>query len=345
LLMPWRDTRTATARHKKHRLYMQKGTVTKSTGSWYNVRLDEESPEGDIEMRCRVAGRFRLEDKALTNPIAVGDRVSVVIEGTGDEETGAIRKIEDRTNYVVRQSPRKKHELHLLASNIDQAVLIVTLLYPDVKLGFIDRFLLMTEPFGIHTTIVFNKSDLLEEEDLLTYEAIASIYKDIGYDVLLVSAEDGTNLDQFKALLKDKRSLLSGQSGVGKSTLVNAIAPDLDLRTGEISDYTGKGTHTTTFAELFDLPFGGEIIDPPGIKNLTFNYLRPIDIAYYYREIFALSPECRFGGTCMHRNEPGCAVIASVEAEDDRVTDLRYNSYLTLLTETEGQNYWERKKV
>jgi len=324
---------------------MQKGTVTKSTGSWYNVRLDEESPEGDIELRCRVAGRFRLQDKALTNPIAVGDRVSVVIEGRGGEETGAIRKIEDRTNYVVRQSPRKKHELHLLASNIDQAVLIVTLLYPDVKLGFIDRFLLMTEPFGIPTTIVFNKSDLLKEDDLLTYEAIASIYKDIGYNVLLVSAEKGTNLAQFKALLKDKRSLLSGQSGVGKSTLVNAIAPELDLRTGEISDYTGKGTHTTTFAELFDLPFGGEIIDPPGIKNLTFNFLKPIDIAYYYREIFALSPECKFGGSCLHKTEPGCAVIASVEAEDDRVTDIRYHSYLTLLAETEDQNYWERKKV
>jgi ribosome biogenesis GTPase len=324
---------------------MQKGTVTKSTGSWYNVRLDEESPEEAIDLRCRVAGRFRLDDKKLTNPIAVGDRVSVVIEGTGDEETGAIRKIETRSNYVVRQSPRKKHELHLLASNIDQAVLIVTLLYPDVKMGFIDRFLLMTEPFGIHTTIVFNKSDLLDEEDVLTYEAIASIYKDIGYDVLLVSAEDGSNLDQFEALLKDKRSLLSGQSGVGKSTLINAIAPELDLRTGEISDHTGKGTHTTTFAELFYLPFGGEIIDPPGIKNLTFNYLKPIEIAYYYREIFALSPECRFGGTCMHRLEPGCAVIASVEAEDDRVTDIRYNSYLTLLAETEEQNYWERRKV
>jgi ribosome biogenesis GTPase len=324
---------------------MQKGTVTKSTGSWYNVRLDEESPEGIIELRCRVAGRFRLDDKQLTNPIAVGDRVSVVIEGTGDEETGAIREIDDRDNYVVRQSPRKKHELHLLASNIDQAVLIVTLLYPDVKLGFIDRFLLMTEPFGIPTTIVFNKADLLEEDDMDTYAAIASIYQDIGYQVLLVSAEEGTNLDQFQELLKDKRSLLSGQSGVGKSTLVNAIAPELDLRTGEISDYTGKGTHTTTFAELFYLPFGGEIIDPPGIKNLSFNYLKPIEIAYYYREIFALSPECRFGGTCLHKSEPGCAVIASVEAEDDRVTDIRYHSYRTLLAETEGQNYWERKKV
>ncbi|MEM9928375.1 MAG: ribosome small subunit-dependent GTPase A [Bacteroidota bacterium] len=324
---------------------MQNGTITKSTGSWYNVRLDEPSPAGDTELRCRVAGRFRLEDKALTNPIAVGDRVAVVIERTGDEETGAIRQIEDRKNYVVRQSPRKKHELHLLASNIDQAVLIVTMVYPDVKLGFIDRFLLMTEPFDIPTTIVFNKADLLDEDSRLTYEAISSIYRDIGYDVLLVSATDGTNIDAFQALLKDKRSLLSGQSGVGKSTLVNAVAPDLDLRTGEISDYTGKGTHTTTFAELFDLPFGGEIIDPPGIKNLTFNYLRPIDIAHNYREIFALSADCKFGGSCLHKNEPGCAVIASVEAEDDQVTDIRYNSYLTLLAETEEQNYWERKKV
>ena len=324
---------------------MQQGTVTKSTGSWYNVRLDEPTPDGTVDLRCRVAGRFRLEDKALTNPIAVGDRVSVVVEDNNDEETGAIRKIADRKNYVVRQSPRKKHELHLLASNIDQAVLIVTLIYPDVKLGFIDRFLLMTEPFGIPTTIVFNKADLLDEDALLTFEAIASIYRDIGYDVLLVSAEAGTNIDAFRALLKDKRSLLSGQSGVGKSTLVNAVAPDLDLRTGEISDYTGKGTHTTTFAELFELPFGGEIIDPPGIKNLTFNYLKPIDVAHNYREIFALSPECRFGGSCLHKSEPGCAVIASVEAEDDRVTDLRYHSYLTLLAETEEQNYWERKKV
>lgn len=324
---------------------MQQGTVTKSTGSWYNVRLDEPTPEGTVNLKCRVAGRFRLEDKKLTNPIAVGDRVSVVVEDNNDEETGAIRAIEKRRNYVVRQSPRKKHELHLLASNIDQAVLIVTIVWPDVKLGFIDRFLLMTEPFGIPTTIVFNKADLLDEDGLDTYAAIASIYEDIGYNVMLVSAEEGTNLEAFKALLKDKRSLLSGQSGVGKSTLVNAIAPELDLRTGELSDYTGKGTHTTTFAELFELPFGGELIDPPGIKNLTFNYLKPIDIAYYYREIFALSSECKFGGTCLHKSEPGCAVIASVEAEDDRVTDIRYNSYLTLLAETEDQNYWERRKV
>lgn len=324
---------------------MQQGTVIKSTGSWYKVRLDEPTEDGTHELRCRVAGRFRLEDKSLTNPVAVGDRVSVAVETSGDGETGAIRKIEDRTNYVVRQSPRKKHELHLLASNIDQAVLIVTVIWPDVKLGFIDRFLLMTEPFGIPTTIVFNKADLYEEDEMDTFLVIKQIYEDIGYNVMLVSAEAGTGLEDFKNLLKDKRSLLSGQSGVGKSTLVNAVAPELDLRTGELSDYTGKGQHTTTFAELYQLPFGGELIDPPGIKTLSFNYLKPIEVAYYFREIFALSPECRFGGTCLHRSEPGCAVIESVEKEDDRVTDLRYNSYLTLLEEVEAQNYWERKKV
>ena len=324
---------------------MQQGTVIKSTGSWYKVRLDEPTEDGTHELRCRVAGRFRLEDKSLTNPVAVGDRVSVAVETSGDGETGAIRKIEDRTNYVVRQSPRKKHELHLLASNIDQAVLIVTVIWPDVKLGFIDRFLLMTEPFGIPTTIVFNKADLYEEDEMDTFLVIKQIYEDIGYNVMLVSAEAGTGLEDFKNLLKDKRSLLSGQSGVGKSTLVNAVAPELDLRTGELSDYTGKGQHTTTFAELYQLPFGGELIDPPGIKTLSFNYLKPIEVAYYFREIFALSPECRFGGTCLHRSEPGCAVIESVENEDDRVTDLRYNSYLTLLEEVEAQNYWERKKV
>ncbi|MEO0734763.1 MAG: ribosome small subunit-dependent GTPase A, partial [Bacteroidota bacterium] len=262
---------------------MQKGTVTKSTGSWYNVRLDEPSPAGQTDLRCRVAGRFRLDDKKLTNPIAVGDRVGVVIEDAGDEETGAIKEIEPRTNYVVRQSPRKKHELHLLASNVDQAVLIVTVIWPDIKIGFIDRFLLMTEPFEIPTTIVFNKADLYGEEEMETYEVVRDIYTDIGYQVLLVSAETGVGIAEFRELLKDKRSLLSGQSGVGKSTLVNAIAPELDLRTGELSDYSGKGQHTTTFAELFELEFGGELIDPPGIKNLSFNYFKPQDVAHNFR--------------------------------------------------------------
>lgn len=320
---------------------MQQGTVIKSTGSWYRVRLNETNEIID----ARVAGRFRKLDKQLTNPIAVGDVVHLEIDDDSDEITGAIRKIEARKNYVVRQSPRKKHQLHLLASNIDQAILIVTMIDPDIKLGFVDRFLLMTEPFNIPTTIVVNKADLYDEEMRDYFGGIAMIYENIGYNVLLVSAESGEGLDTLKNLMQGKRSLLSGQSGVGKSTLVNAVEPGLELRTGEISDYSGKGQHTTTFAEIHQLSFEGEIIDSPGIKNLSFNYLEPRDIAHNFREIFALSDECRFGGSCLHRSEPGCAVKESVEMEDGRVSELRYFSYLTLLEETEEQNYWERKKV
>jgi ribosome biogenesis GTPase len=324
---------------------MIKGTVTKSTGSWYQVRLDEPTPGGLTELPCRVAGKFRLDDLRLTNPIAVGDRVSVEVEITNDAETGAIRGIDDRDNYVVRQSPRRRHDLHLLASNVDQAVLITTIIEPGVKLGFIDRFLLMTEPFGIPTVIVVNKADLYEEDEMDTYHVIRDLYSDIGYTVLLVSATTGRGIGELRELMTGKRNLLSGQSGVGKSTLVNAVEPGLELRTGELSDYTGKGQHTTTFAELFQLSFGGELIDTPGIKTLSFNYLKPQDVAHNFREIFALSEACRFGGSCLHRSEPGCAVKESVEKGDDRVTDLRYYSYLQLLEEVEAQNYWERRKV
>ncbi|MGB3802243.1 MAG: ribosome small subunit-dependent GTPase A [Lewinella sp.] len=324
---------------------MIEGTVVKSTGSWYNVLLDEPTPEGDLDLRCRVAGKFRLDDMNLTNPIAVGDRVSVEVETNNDEETGAIRGIADRKNYVVRQSPRRKHDLHLIASNVDQAVLITTIVDPGVKLGFIDRFLLMTEPFGIPTTIVVNKADLYGEDEMETYDVIRDIYADIGYRVLLVSATTGTGIEELRDLMRDQRSLLSGQSGVGKSTLVNAVEPGMELRTGELSDYTGKGQHTTTFAELYQLSFGGELIDTPGIKTLGFNYLKPQDVAHNFREIFVVSEDCRFGGSCLHRNEPGCAVKESVEEGDDRVTDLRYYSYLQILEEVESQNYWERRKV
>ena len=324
---------------------MIEGTVIKSTGSWYNVLLDEPTPDGSRELRCRVAGKFRLDDMNLTNPIAVGDRVTVEVETNNDEETGAIREIADRRNYVVRQSPRRKHDLHLIASNVDQAVLITTIIEPGIKLGFIDRFLLMTEPFGIPTVIVVNKADLYGEDELETLAVLHGIYTDIGYTVLLVSAATGQGIAELRELMRGKRNLLSGQSGVGKSTLVNAVEPGLDLRTGELSDYTGKGQHTTTFAELYQLSFGGELIDTPGIKTLGFNYLKPQDVAHNFREIFAVSAGCRFGGSCLHRTEPGCAVKESVEAEDDRVTDLRYYSYLQILEEVESQNYWERRKV
>jgi ribosome biogenesis GTPase len=320
---------------------MQQGTVIKSTGSWYQVRLSES---GEV-IAARVSGRIRQIDKQLTNPIAVGDVVDLEMDEDSDEVTGAIRNIEARRNYVVRQSPRKKHQLHLLASNIDQAILITTLIEPDLKMGFLDRFLLMTEPFNIPTIIVINKADLYDEDLRDYFGGISRLYGRIGYTVVLVSAESGEGIEELRELMRNKRSLLSGQSGVGKSTLVNAIEPGLELRTGEISDYSGKGQHTTTFAEMFPLSFGGEIIDTPGIKNLSFNYLAPRDIAHNFREIFALSDQCRFGGSCLHRSEPGCAVKESVEEDDGRVSEERYFSYLTLLEETEEQNYWERKKV
>ncbi|MEO0338661.1 MAG: ribosome small subunit-dependent GTPase A [Bacteroidota bacterium] len=314
---------------------MQEGVVIKSTGSWYNVRLEDERI-----LQCRIIGKFRMDGKKLTNPVAVGDKVGVELDQ--EEGKGIIKAIRARENYVVRQSPRKKHDLHLLASNIDQAVVIITIVQPNLKQGFIDRFLLMTEPYNIPTTIVFNKSDVYSDDDLLVYKALDDIYAAIGYKTLLVSAQEKYRIGALRELLKDKVTLISGQSGVGKSSIVNAIQPNLDLKTSEISDYSGKGQHTTTFAEMYPLDFGGYIIDTPGIKTLSFNHFEPLDIAHNFREFFDLSSECKFGGSCLHRNEPKCAVKAALE--DGTVSELRYFNYLTLLEETEEQNYWERNK-
>lgn len=314
---------------------MQKGIVIKSTGSWYQVRLED----GRI-INSRIQGKFRLDGVKLTNPVAVGDEVELELEEADD--TGMIKNILPRRNYVIRQSPRRKHDLHLLASNIDQAVIIMTIVNPNLKQGFIDRFLLMTEPYDIPTVILFNKADLYGEEELNVYAYLEDIYQNIGYEVMLVSALEEEGKTAFKSLLKDKITLISGQSGVGKSTLVNSVQPQLELRTQELSDYSGKGQHTTTFAEMFELNFGGFIIDTPGIKTLGFNNLEPMDVAHNFREFFERSENCKFGGNCLHRNEPGCAVKAALEA--DEISELRYINYLTLLEEIEEQNYWERRK-
>ncbi len=285
---------------------------------------------------CRIVGKFRLNGVPLTNPIAVGDQVKVLPESEGQ---GLIKEILPRTNYVVRQSPRQKHNLHLLASNVDQAVVIVTIVNPNLKQGFIDRFLLMTEPYNIPTIVVFNKFDLYDEEDLEIFEGLKIIYGEIGYDIRLVSAVSGEGIEALRELLKDKTTLFSGQSGVGKSTLINAIQPKLELRTAELSDYSGKGQHTTTFAEMFPLDFGGYIIDTPGIKTLAFNNLSPLDVAHNFREFFEKSDECKFGGQCLHRTEPKCAVKAAIEAGE--ISELRYMNYLAILDDIENQNYWE----
>ncbi len=316
----------------------ERGTVIRSTGSWYLVEL-----ENGETLPCRIRGKFRLDGKKLTNPVAVGDKVILKREsGDPDEITGLITKILPRENYVVRQSPRRKHDLHLLASNVDQALVIVTLRNPKLKQGFIDRFLLMTEPYTIPTLIVFNKADLYDRDDLDLFEYLRSIYEDIGYKLLLVSAETGAHIDELKPVLKDKVSLFAGQSGVGKSTLLMRLQPQLDLRTAELSDYSGKGQHTTTFAQRYPLDFGGYIIDTPGIKTLAFNNLEPLDVAHNFREFFEFSKYCRFGGKCLHRNEPKCAVKQAVE--DGVISELRYFNYLNILEEIEDQNYWERHR-
>lgn len=313
---------------------LQTGTVIKSTGSWYNVQMDDGSTQ-----QCRIVGRFRLDGKKLTNPVAVGDRVKVDTD-TGEEGVGQIKDILDRRNYVIRQSPRRKHNVHLLASNVDQAIVVMTIVAPNLKQGFIDRFLLMTEPYDIPALIVFNKADLYGPEEMEIYDALAFIYEEIGYRVFLVSALEKTGIQELREALLGKTTLLSGQSGVGKSSLANAIQPGLGLRTQDLSDYSGKGQHTTTFAEMFTLHEGGFVIDTPGIKTLSFNHLEPIDIAHNFREFFARSSDCKFGGNCLHRDEPKCAVKRALE--EGTVSELRYINYLTILDEVEEQNYWER---
>ena len=315
---------------------LQKGTVIKSTGSWYNVRMDE----GEVQ-QCRIVGRFRLDGKKLTNPVAVGDRV-VVSPNPKEKGIGQITQILERKIYVIRQSPRRKHDLHLLASNVDQAMLVMTIISPNLKQGFIDRFLLMTEPYDIPAIVIFNKADLYSTEELEIYDVLKAIYEDIGYQVQLISALTGEGMEALREKLHLKTTLISGQSGVGKSSLVNAIQPGIGLQTQELSDYSGKGQHTTTFAEMFPLETGGSIIDTPGIKTLSFNHFEPLDVAHNFREFFVRSEACKFGGKCLHRNEPKCAVKADVET--GYISELRYLNYLTILEEIEEQNYWERNK-
>jgi ribosome biogenesis GTPase / thiamine phosphate phosphatase len=313
-----------------------KGIVIKSTGSWYNVRREDDP---SVVVVCRMVGKFRLNNMILTNPVAVGDEVEFALEG---ESNGMIKKIFPRRNYIARQSSHRKHEVHLLASNIDQAILFTSMVEPTVKVGFLDRFLLMNEPQDVPSVLVFNKSDLYNEDDWAYFEDLKSIYETIGYTVLVTSATEGVGIEALRDILKDKTSLVGGQSGVGKSSAVNAIQPRMNLLTGDISDYSGKGQHTTTFAEMHPLDFGGYLIDTPGIKTLSFNNLQPKDVTHNFKEFFALSNQCKFGGSCTHRNEPNCAVKAALESGE--VSDSRYDNYVQILEEVEEQKYWQRDK-
>jgi ribosome biogenesis GTPase len=311
-----------------------KGRVTKSTGNWYLVKADNLP----APVTCRVKGKMRLKDLKLTNPIAVGDWVEWDFEDKANQN-GMITAVLPRENYIARQSPRQKHALHLLACNVDQAIVVTSIIQPTVKVGFIDRVLLMTEPHDIPTLIVFNKMDICDEQSLELLAYLENVYQKIGYKTLRTSTVTGEGLEELKELLADKITFICGHSGVGKSTLVNAIQPQLDLRTNEISDYSGKGQHTTTFAELHDLSFGGGIIDTPGIKELAFINMDKMEVSHNFREIFAASHHCKYGD-CLHIEEPNCAVKQAVANND--ISETRYNSYLAIIGEIGDLNYWEK---
>ena len=312
---------------------MHKGVVIKSTGSWYLVK-DEQ----DKVHQARILGRFRLNGLKLTNPVAVGDIVHFNI---GEEGKAMIKKIMPRKNYVVRQSPRKKHFLHLLAANIDHAVLIMTIIEPNLKQGFIDRFLMMTEPHNIPVTLVFNKVDLYSEREMNMFHFLKDIYEKIGYKVVLLSALEDTNTKALMDELQDKTTLVCGQSGVGKSTIVNTLVGEEIIYTDELSERSGKGMHTTTFAEMHTLNETSHIIDTPGLKLLSFNNYEVMDIAHNFKEFFKYSSDCKYSD-CTHRSEPNCAVLEAIEKGE--ISELRYLNYVQLVEEVEDQNYWERLK-
>ena len=313
---------------------MEQATVIRSTGSWYTLRT-----EAGAEYQARMLGKFRLNGLHLTNPVAVGDSVKFEVEDS-EERSAIIKEILPRKNYIIRQSPRKRHQLHLLASNIDQALLVATIIQPNLKPGVIDRFLLMTEPHDIPVGIVFNKKDIYDEQHLNMYAYLQEVYQDIGYKVFLVSSLDQDDLAPVKDFLKEKTTLVSGQSGVGKSTLINSIHPALNIRTTSLSDHSGKGQHTTTFAEMHRYR-DSFIIDTPGFKTLSFNNLEPMDVAHNFREFFLLSPKCKFPD-CTHRNEPACAVKDAIEQGE--ISELRYINYMKIMEEIEDQNHWERHR-
>ena len=306
------------------------GTVYKSTGSWYFVK----SEEGDL-YQCRIKGKFRIKGIKSTNPIAVGDSVEFDIETKGDEEIGVIKLIHERTNYIVRKSVNLSKQTQIIASNIDLAFLLITINNPPTLTTFIDRFLVTAQAYSIKVILVFNKIDSYKEEEKGEIAYLKDIYETIGYTCVEVSAIKNINLDTIKNLMKGKTSLFSGHSGVGKTTLLNALEPGLNLKTKQISDQHQQGQHTTTFAEMFDLSFNAKIIDTPGIKGFGVVAIDKEELGDYFTEFFALKSACKFHN-CIHVNEPQCAVKEALENE--KVSWSRYKSYLQIL-EGEEENY------
>ncbi|WP_298755080.1 ribosome small subunit-dependent GTPase A [uncultured Psychroserpens sp.] len=306
------------------------GIVYKSTGSWYTVKTDLGAT-----YLCRIKGKFRLKGIKSTNPIAVGDNVDFELETNNDETTGVIHNIHDRVNYIVRKSVNLSKQTHIIASNVDQVFLLITIDNPPTFTSFIDRFLVTAEAYSVKTILLFNKIDTYNEETLDEVRYLAHIYRKIGYECIGISAETGKNVDKVKSLMVGKVSMFAGHSGVGKSTLVNAIEPGLDLKTKSISTQHSQGQHTTTFAEMFDLSFDAKIIDTPGIKGFGVVDMDKEEVGDYFPEFFELKQDCKFNN-CLHIEEPKCAVKDALDK--DEVAYSRYRSYLQIL-EGEEEHY------
>jgi ribosome biogenesis GTPase len=303
-----------------------KGLVIKNTGSWYQVKTDDER-----FIECKVKGNFRLRGIKSTSPVVVGDYVQIILNQEG---TALITEIEKRKNYIIRRSSNLSKQSHILAANLDQCMLIVTVNYPETSTIFIDRFLASAEAYRIPVKLVFNKTDAYDEDELRYLDGLINLYTCIGYPCLRISALKGEGIDQLKEELKEKVTLLSGHSGVGKSTLINVILPGANIETGEISSYHKKGIHTTTFSEMFPLLEGGYIIDTPGIKGFGVFDMEKREIGHYFSEIFKVSGSCRYNN-CTHRQEPDCAVREAVGQH--YISPSRYTSYLSMLEDDDNK--------
>ncbi len=313
---------------------MKKGLVYKSTGSWYTVKADN-----GVFYECRIKGKFRIKGIKSTNPVSVGDKVQFDVETKGDETIGIITKIAERENYIIRKSVNLSKQTHIIAANVDVAFLLITLNNPPTFTSFIDRFLVTAEAYEIKAVLLFNKIDTYNDDELLEVKLLAAMYREIGYECIGISASTGKNVDKVKDMMKGKVSMFSGHSGVGKSTLVNTIEPNLNLKTTQISNQHMQGQHTTTFAEMFDLSFGAQIIDTPGIKGFGIVEVDKEELGGYFPEFFALKENCKFNN-CLHLEEPHCAVKKALETE--QIAWSRYRSYLQMI---EGEEEHYRKDI
>lgn len=315
---------------EKKKFTPERGLVIKNTGSWYLVKTDD----GRV-MECKVKGNFRLKGIKSTNPVAVGDRVRIILN---PEDTAFICEIEDRKNYIVRKASNLSKQSHILAANLDMCMLIITINHPETSTIFIDRFLASAEAYSVPAILIINKVDLYNEEEMHYANSLCNLYEYIGYPCIKISATEGIGMDNIKDKLKGKITLFAGNSGVGKSTLINKILPDRIIKTGEISSYHNKGMHTTTFSEMFELPESGYIIDTPGIKGFGTFDMEIEEIGHYFPDIFKISSQCKFNN-CTHRNEPGCAVREAVEKHE--ISESRYASYLNMLEDKTENKYRE----